>query len=182
MSAEFKSRTQKALDRYLRRQQQASVGKRPPSKIRSVKNLRPEKDLVQMPCMIWMKQQGFSVEIYESKAVWDSKAQSYVTKGMKSGTPDCMGCTNQGYAVYIEFKAPGRRATLKPHQRHFLITKAQCGAFACVIDDLEYLKAVWVKWIAKRVDGHFNEAKAFLLDLLQGDVKVNDASFFNDDK
>lgn len=165
MSAEYKSRAHRALDRYLKRDASANRP-RPPKKTR-IKNKRPEKDLVQMPCMIWMKQMGFSVETYESKAVWDMHAQSYVTKGMKSGTPDCMGCTNQGYAVYIEFKAPGRRKTVKPHQRHFLVSKAQCGAFSCVIDDLEYLKAVWSKWISFRSEGHLNEATQFLLNLLQ---------------
>lgn len=180
MSAEFKSRAKNALDRFLKKSQQETeaMAFKPKTRIKSVKNKRPEKDLVQMPCTIWMKQVGWSVETYESKAVWDAYAQSYVSKGMKSGTPDCMGCTNQGYAIYVEFKAPGRRSTLKPHQRHFLITKAQCGAFSCVVDSLELLKALWAKWISMRVDGKLNEAVDFLLiQLSQNGQKEPDDIF-----
>lgn len=166
MSAEYRNRAQRALDRFVKRDAIASQPKMP-TRIKKAKNKKPEFDLVLQPCLIWMKQMGWSVDIYESKAVWDSKAQCYVTKGLRVGHPDIAGCTNQGYAVYCETKAPGKRSTVKAHQRHFLTTKAQCGAFSCVIDDLELLKAMWAKWISMRVDGHFNEAVSFLLNLLR---------------
>jgi len=163
MSAEYKTRTQRAFDRFLKRDAKAQAPKT--TRIKPVKkNKRTEYDFVVQPCLIWMRQMGWSVDIYESRAVWDSKAQSYVTKGIKVGHPDLAGCTNQGYAVYCEAKSPGKRSTVKPHQRHFLMSKIKCGAFACVIDDLEYLKALWAKWISFRVDGHFNEAVQLLTD------------------
>lgn len=138
----------------------------PKTKIKKVKNQKPEYDLVVHPCLIWLKAQGFSVDIYESRAVWDNRAHCYVSKGLKAGHPDMAGCSPNGYAMYIECKSPGKRASLKEHQRAFLAEKIEHGAFSCVIDSLELLQGVWAKWIALRADGNLIEAKKFLLTIL----------------
>ena len=57
-----------------------------------------------------------------------------------------LGCTPDGFCAAVEFKAPGKRGTLKPHQREFLIEKIKRGAFAVCVDSVECLEFIWTQF------------------------------------
>lgn len=143
------------------------------------KNSKPEK-LVEAECLVWMRAQGWDVAIYESKATWNKSAQRYTNTALKAGTSDCMGTTNEGLAVYIEFKAKGRLSTFANEknfrQQDFLISKINHGAFACVVDSVHLLSAYYIQWTQRRsVD--VATAKIFLVEQLPRSKKENPLSF-----
>jgi hypothetical protein len=84
-----------------------------------------------------------------------------------AGFADCVGVTPYfGVAAYIELKAPGRRSTLKPHQRDFLLGKISMGAFAVCIDSVELLSETYNEWLALRTEKYFDGAKQYLIGRL----------------
>lgn len=107
------------------------------------KNKTPERD-VQKLVMSWLKANGFSCNVVESKAVWSQKAGRYLKGQTEAGVSDIFGSTPNGLACFIELKAPGKRATLKEHQRQFLKSKIEVGAFAICTDSVEYLIEAWL--------------------------------------
>lgn len=109
----------------------------------SRKNEKPEIELTQKPCMIWFKANGFSMDVIESKAVFNYEAGRYVSGQTAPGVSDSFGCTPCGFGCFVEFKAPGKRATLKKHQREWLLDKIKRGAFAVCVDSVECLEKVW---------------------------------------
>lgn len=125
------------------------------------KNKSPEKDLVQKPCLEWMRSLGWEVETYEAKATWNGGA--WVQQAMKAGTVDCMGNMPNGLGVAIEFKAQDRRHTLRELQREFLLKKINTNVFACVVDSLPYLRDIYGKWAALKQKGDDKGARDFLL-------------------
>lgn len=130
------------------------------------KNKTPEKTLTQLPCLRWMRSVGWSVDIYEAAAVWDSKRDSYSSNYMKTGTVDCLGCDKFGQFVAIEFKAPGRISTLSGGQKSFLIEKINCGGFGCVTDSVERLESIYNSWLRLKQRDRLQDAKQFLIDNL----------------
>lgn len=135
---------------------------------RRIRRNRPEK-IVEMDCMLWMRAQGWSVDVFEAKATFDPKSGSWRNQAMKAGVCDCLGSTNEGIAVAIEFKAPGARASFnrpqRASQREFILTKIASGNFAAVVDSLNMLKEVYENWRKLRyID--MNDAKKYLLDSL----------------
>lgn len=129
------------------------------------RNARPEKD-VEKECLVWMRAQGWNVAIYESKAVWNSRAESWTKSGMKFGTCDCMGNTDDGVAVAVEFKAKGKLSTFNREdnhlQRQFIIEKINTNAFSCVVDSATLLAEIYAKWKSLREAGG-PAAKAYLM-------------------
>lgn len=168
MSANYKKRIQSALNNYLHKN--AAFPK--PTKLKEdkpkkVRNKKPEYDTVQLPCLMWLRSLGFSSHTYDSKAVWDNRAQCYVTKGLPTGHSDIHATSSpHGYALYIECKSPGKRSTLRDAQRAFIASKIDCGAFAVVVDSLELLQANWAKWSALRAEGKMREASDYLFQVL----------------
>jgi hypothetical protein len=116
------------------------------------KNSKPERELVQIPCINWMRSRGWSVDVYEAKATFDPRSGSYRQQAMKAGTTDCMGCDNVGNSVVIEFKAPGRRSSFNSEkrflQKKFLLEKLNLGCFAVVVDDVLELERIYFHWLS----------------------------------
>lgn len=109
-------------------------------------NEKPEFELTKKPCKRWFDRNGWSMHIVESRAVWNVDAQAYISGQAESGFTDSVGCTPDGISAWVEFKAPKRRSTLKPHQRAFIIDKIQKGCFAVCVDSVECLEKAWVEF------------------------------------
>lgn len=135
-------------------------------------NKAPERDLVQKPCMEWMKDLGWDVQIYEAKATYDPRAGCYRQQSMKAGTVDCQGVSTDGYALFIEFKAPGKRATFNAprneKQREYLLNKINLYQFGVVIDSLELLKMFYFTWrdLVREFGQNSHAPKQYLIDAL----------------
>lgn len=97
------------------------------------KNDKPEKR-VETEVMHWLNTRGFSCHVVESKAVFNRKAMAYISGQTVKGMTDIIGCTPEGIAVFIELKAPGKRSSLKTHQRMFIEEKIEKGCLAGVVD------------------------------------------------
>lgn len=132
-------------------------------------NEKPEKD-VEKACMKWMREQGFSVQVIESKATYSPKAGTWLQQGAKQGTADCIGNTGDGTAVCIEFKAPKKLSTLKYNQRQFLVDKINTGVFAIVTDSVERLQIIYARWLELRIQSVWG-AKSYLLSMLPEEKK-----------
>lgn len=57
------------------------------------------------------------------------------------GIPDIV-CVWQGRALYIEVKAPGKRAGTTANQQRMLRLIAEAGGIACVVDSVEQIKEI----------------------------------------
>lgn len=129
--------TKRALERYFDKQARRND---PLRKKRSYG--APEKE-VEKEVMAWLKENDFSCDVVESKAVFNRSAGTYVSGQTVKGMSDIVGCTPDGMGCFIELKAHGRRSQLKIHQRKFLLAKMMRGAFACVVDSVDYLEECW---------------------------------------
>jgi hypothetical protein len=128
------------------------------------KNQKPEADLKKL-VMAWLKSNRFLCNAVESKAVYSHSAGRYISGQTDAGFSDIVGTSPFGQAVFIELKAPGRRGTLKEHQREFLLDRISCGAFAVCIDSVEDLAKVWDEW-------HKASDRSFAKNLLANHLPV----------
>lgn len=144
---------------------------------RQKKNAKPEFEFKKI-AKAWLEKAGFSINVVESKAVWSEAAGRYLSGQTDAGFSDIVGVTPmRGVACFIELKAPGKRASLKDHQREFLIRKIDRMAFAVVTDSIEHLDSRYAAWEHLYDMGMFMEAKNFLLkDLPVSRVKDKAAS------
>lgn len=153
-----RDRIKKAIENYINKQDRKLNG---PTR----RNLKPEKE-VEKACLEWMRQEGWSIQIIESKATFDPKRQRYISQSTKAGTSDCFGMTKNVEPCFIEFKAPGKLQTFalekNGRQQQYLISKIKAGAFGCVVDSVERLKKIYLAWQSLRGD----DAKDFLLNQL----------------
>lgn len=129
---------------------------------------KPEKE-VEKACLAWMRSQGWNVQIFEAKATWSPDAQRWLQQSMKAGTCDCLGNTNEGLSVAIEFKAPGALSSFNSDKRYlqkkFIIDKIHSCAFACVVDSLQSLQLIYAEWnVLRKYD--MEKAKLMLLSKL----------------
>lgn len=129
------------------------------------RNKAPEKTVV-IQCMSWLRLHGFSCDIVESKAVFSQKIGRYVRGNLPPGFTDIVGCDGEGWGVFVETKAPGKRSTLKTHQAEFLCRKIHRGAFAACVDSVESLSAIYRAWKAFKVLHDEEQAIKVLLDHL----------------
>lgn len=157
---DYKARVQKAIFNF---QQKLDKKQKGPTR----RNAHPEKD-VQDACLKLMRSWGWAVEIYEAKANYDPRRGRWIQQSMKQGTVDCMGVTNEGVAVAVEFKAKGRLSTLRYNQREFLVNRIQQFAFAAVVDSPEILEKHRKHWEALRESGDLDDAREYLLSVLPG--------------
>ena len=141
--SDFKARVRRALTNH-----HANLIKKYAS---TRKNKKPEKE-VEAIAMAWMRAKDWDVEIYEAKATFDPKRQIWRQQAMKAGVCDCMGLDNLANAVFVEFKAPGRRSDFnsdrKYKQKKFLTDKIHRGAFGVVIDSVAELERIYSQWLA----------------------------------
>lgn len=136
-----------ALEKFMTKQQKELEPDEGPRR----KNARPEMDLVQKPCKAWFRRSGWSMFIIDAKAEWNAAAGTFISSSqVEPGFSDSVGCTPDGTAAFVEFKAPGKRATLKPHQRAFLEDKIRKGCFAICVDSVEGLADAWERFKGSR--------------------------------
>ena len=130
------------------------------------RNAHPEKD-VEKECLALMRSWNWTVEIYESKATYDPRRGVWRQQAMKAGTLDCMGVTNQGNAVAVEFKAPNKLRDIlrdeKQNQYDFLISRIHAFAFACVVDSAMLLEDYRNRWEFLRKTGNLDTSRDYLL-------------------
>jgi hypothetical protein len=134
-----------ALMRYYQRQVKELEREQRPKR----KNAKPEFEL-KKAVMKWLGENGFSCHTIESKATYSFSASRYLSGQSEPGMSDIVGCTPDGIGAFIELKAPGRRSTLKEHQREFLVSKIKLGAFAVCVDSVKALEEVWTEFQHRR--------------------------------
>ncbi len=110
------------------------------------KNASPEKDL-EKEILRWSTSKGIDLHVIEAKAVYSVSAGRYLRGQAEAGLPDLVG-NCEGLSVWIELKAPGRRSTLKVHQRDFLVRKISQGCFAVCVDSVESLAKVLASFLS----------------------------------
>lgn len=161
MSDEHKKRISDALNKYSAKQLEVIK-----PEVRS-HNEKPEKE-VEKACLKWMRDRGWSVNIFESKAVWNASAGAWTQQGLKAGTCDLMGNTDTGLAVAVEFKAPGALSSFNTEKRYlqkkFIVDKINSNSFAAVIDSVERLEIIFKRWSELLPDR--NAARNYLLSML----------------
>lgn len=162
--SDFKKRVSDALNKF----SIADAKKWGPKTPRMKSNKKPEKE-TEKECLEWMRMKGWSVQILEAKATWSPSLNRWVNHSMAAGTCDCMGSTEDGIAVAIEFKAKGRLSSFNKdsnyRQRKFIVDKINANAFACVVDTSERLQAIYERWMYIRQQSK-EQAKAFLISQL----------------
>lgn len=147
---------------------------------------KPEKE-VEKTCVAWMRSRGWSVNIFEAKANWNPEAGAWVQQGMKAGTCDCMGSTDNGVAIAIEFKAPGRLSTFNSEkrylQRKFIVDKINANNFACVVDSVDRLENIHKRWSEILAGSGGNMARAYLISMLppMSETRLKDDKIFDDE-
>ncbi len=163
-----------ALDRYYRKQAgMVTKPKRAPNK-------SPEADLEKLLRLQFVAL-GFSMNKIEAKAVYNHDAGRYVSGQAEAGVADYFGCCPDGMGCFVEVKAPGRRSTLKAHQRLFLVEKISKGCFAVCVDSVELFCKTWAEWdrLRRRYQKHI--AIQFLLAELPKDKQPDDGKgLFNE--
>lgn len=162
MGKDHKERVTAALNKYLEKQL--------PKPVKDYRgpNAKPEKE-VEKACLEWMRSRGWTVDIYEAKATYNPAAGRYVSAAMKAGTCDCMGSTEDGLMIAVEFKAPGRLSTFNSEaryrQRQFIVDKINSNCFACVTDSVQRLEDILTQWM-KIKSQDLGAARAYLISML----------------
>jgi len=128
---------------------------------RKRRNAKPEEVAVK-EILSWCDKNNWSVHRVESKAVYSAAAGRYLRGQAVPGFTDLVGNTDTGQAVFIEVKARGKRATIKPHQTEFIRDKIRTGCFAMCADTADYLGNNWVVYSALSTE----LGKKYLSDLL----------------
>lgn len=159
--------TLKALNRFCDRE--AKRASRP-----SRKNNKPEFEL-KKKFIAWLDVNCFECDVVESKGVYNFAAGRYDHGQTKAGFSDIVGVTPyHGVACFIELKAPGKRGTLKSHQRDFLMRKIRREAFAVCTDSIEHFVEIYEVWRRLRSQFKIKQAENFLMMSLPDVKSVTD--------
>lgn len=149
-----KDSVRKALEGYYKRTEVKSTGR---------KNGKPE-ELISISIRNYLNYNGWSVNWYESKAVYNPKIGRYMNSQMVPGHSDLAGTTPEGIACYIEVKNIGKRNTLRDNQREFLMEKISKNCFACVATSISEVISIFNQWQLMKLPPNFKQA--FLLKQL----------------
>jgi hypothetical protein len=160
--------TKLALDRFFTKQSKLDSMKATPRK-----NQKPEFSLTVVPLIEWFETAGWSMDVIESKAVYNVQAGRYLEGQTIAGMPDMVGCTSSGIGAFVEAKAPGKLSTLRPAQRQYLTDKIKLGAFAAVTDSVQRLERIYLGW---QTTSDQNRIK-YLLDQLPPEPKRRNDKF-----
>lgn len=173
MSDDYKSRIIKAINKF--ETKHTLVNDKPKRH-----NEKPEKE-VERDVLLWLRKIDCFINVYDSAAQPDSY-NNFKRVHVKTGTPDLIGCTAEGVFIAIELKAPGRRSTLKEHQRYFLNRVIKNNGFAACIDSVDRLRDLYNAWI--RLEDPEMKENLLLLDLPDLPKKDQDTRplFSDDDK
>jgi hypothetical protein len=163
MSDDFKKRIQSIIET-----QHAKDWKKIQRLQAGTKNDDPEKR-VGAECLAWMRSNNWDVDIFEAKAT-RTAGGGFHASSMPAGVSDCMGISPIGEALYVEFKAPGKRSTFNTSkgskQRSFLLKKINHYAFGCVVDSKQLLEKTYKEYTEiKNLKGRC-AAKFYLLHAL----------------
>lgn len=154
-SDDLKKRVQSAVETYINRE--TPIEPKP-----TRHNNAPEKE-VQDEVLKWLRDNGFSINVVESKAIYNRKSERYISQSVAPGFVDLVGNDKIGLGVFIELKAKGRRSTLRDNQRAFLQEKINTGCFAVVVDSVELLEKQYEHFVLLRYRQQIQQAKEFLL-------------------
>ena len=163
MDDETKSRIQKAIHDYEARRERKDKPTR--------KNKDPENQFIEEMLVPWLKRNGFSYNIVESKSTYNPQARRYISQSMAPGICDIIGNDAYGRSIFIEAKAPGKRATLRDNQRDFLIDKIRSNCFAVCVDSVDGLNFLYSEFM---MIGRMEDRQKFLLDSLPKKRKKKD--------
>lgn len=153
--------TKDALNKFYERQAREDDPLRPHRK-----NEKPEFEFAKQVDK-WFQANGWVMSRVESKAVYNFASGRYDHGQTESGFSDRVGVTPyRGVAAFIELKAPGRRGTLKEHQRDFLVRQILANAFAACIDNTDALKRLYSDWRKLRESGAVDVARGLLVKAL----------------
>jgi len=167
MDNDRKNRVKKAIEGFYKRQEPRATGR---------KNNDPEAQLVKA-IISHLTALKWNVQWYESKAVYNPKAQRYMSSQMKPGHSDIAGSTPEGISCYIEVKDKGKRSTLRDNQRAFLEEKIRSNCFAVCVDYIGSVEALYFTW--KNMKNR-NFAQSFLLrELPIKKETVDDLTFWD---
>jgi len=143
-----KDDTDSALHRYYAKE----LEKEKRSRNRATKrNGKPEKEL-EKSILKWASQKAIHLHVIEAKAVYSQSAGRYLRGQAEAGIPDLIGNCG-GLSMWIELKSPGRRGTLKQHQREFLVQKVKQGCFSCCVDSVEQLDRLLAAFLSTPFSG-----------------------------
>lgn len=158
--SERDERIKGAIGKYLKRQD--------PREHR--RNNSPEADLIK-EALMWLRDMGWNLDVVESKATFSQELQKWIQQTVRAGFSDTVGSDPFGHAAYIEWKAPGKRSTLRQNQYEFLKEKIERKCFAIVADSKRYVVDVYRQWKNHRpgTEASIN----FLLDQLPVPVDQN---------
>lgn len=167
-SDDYKSRIIKAINKY---ETKNLLSNNTPKR----KNNAPEKE-VEREVLAMLRRMGCFVNVYDSALQPDSYTGP-VRVAARSGTPDLIGCTNNGMFLAVELKAPGCRSKLREHQRQFLINTINNNGFGCVTDNHSHLHKLYSEWLLLNQD---QRRELLLNDLPKQSVKVS-RNLFDDE-
>lgn len=173
--SDYKARIKKAIETYTEKQLKPAFESFEPRR----KNKKPEEEVVKA-CLQWMRSEGFDVGLVEAKSVYSPELGRYLRSQVKAGTSDCFGNSNFGHAVFVEFKAPSKRGTLKPHQREFLLKKINTFCFAVCVDSDHILKEFYTTWLLHRKTSPMLARDYLISCLPKQKVEVDDDKLFDD--
>ena len=167
MSDDHKKRVRQAMQRHHQKLLQKET--KPKRNHRQV-----ELEEVEKPCLKWMRNQGWEVEISKAEATWDINAGRFTRTALQSGMTDSRGWDSSNRPFYVEFKAPGCLKNVwgspnkanENRQGNFIIKQIGRSCFAVVVDDLEMLKKLWRNWTTHMDNGDVEAAQKYLLDAL----------------
>lgn len=150
-----------AFLKYCSKQLKSASASREPKQ----KRKKPEQ-LVVMQIKKWAKENGLSLNTVESKIMFSAGGGS-IRSQTDVGISDLVGCDKNGFAVYIEAKAPGSRSNVRPAQCLFLIEKIRKNCFAIVADSAAYCDTHYKIWLSLGIE----ERKNYLRELLPNKAK-----------
>lgn len=134
------------------------------------KHTHPERDITQPDILAWCRSRNWSIDVVESRAVFNEKSGGYHQQQAKSGFSDLVGNMIDGRAVFIELKAPGKRTNASAAQVQFLTQKINTNCFACVTDGSKHLAQLFARWL------NAPDKKSVLLDDLPQKFNSSDGS------
>ena len=133
-----KKRIQSSIERYSAKQ----LKQNKPSR----KNKKPEQEVVKA-LLSWLQMNGFHAFRVESQAAYNPNSGHYTSSFAPTGCSDILGTTPCGRSLYLEVKAPGKRSTLKNHQRDFLLEGIRRGSLACCSDSVQHFQNLYDSWL-----------------------------------
>lgn len=164
-----KESTKMALENYLKKQIQQTKTIKP-------KNKKPEKEL-EKQMLPFLKSLGIFAWVVDSSAVYSASAGRYLYSQADVGCPDIIGVNHLGLFVAIELKSPGRRSSLKEHQRDFLTRLIQHNSFACCSDSVSHFSSLYSSWLTTPLE---NRQAMLMQDLPKQRIELGAKPLFED--